>query len=169
MPVVVIGKVEGNYQNIYSVDTDNFRDSAILTDSFIKHGRTKIACLHAPLDYHVSIDRLAGYKSSLEKQGIAINPDWVIDGGYTHESALQAACQLLSSDNPPDAVFATDSMKLLSLYRAADALNLTIPEQVAMAGYSDPMLSLILTLRLAALISPPESWAKRAAMCCSGA
>ena len=145
VPVVVIGKVEGNYQNIYSVDTDNFRDSAILTDSFIKHGRTKIACLHAPLDYHVSIDRLAGYKSSLEKQGIAINPDWVIDGGYTHESALQAACQLLSSDNPPDAVFATDSMKLLSLYRAADALNLAIPEQVAMAGYSDPMLSLILT------------------------
>ncbi|MBD4426712.1 LacI family transcriptional regulator, partial [Xanthomonas citri pv. citri] len=82
---VVIGKVEGNYQNIYSVDTDNFHDSAILTDSFIKHGRTKIACLHAPLDYHVSIDRLAGYKSSLEKHGIAINPDWVIDGGYTHE------------------------------------------------------------------------------------
>lgn len=104
MPVVVIGKVEGNYQNIYSVDTDNFRDSAILTDSFINHGRTKIACLHAPLDYHVSIDRTAGYKSSLEKRGIAINPDWVIDGGYTHESALQAACQLLSSDNPPDAV-----------------------------------------------------------------
>ncbi|MEN3936830.1 hypothetical protein V9P81_26255, partial [Enterobacter hormaechei subsp. hoffmannii] len=25
VPVVVIGKVEGNYQNIYSVDTDNFR------------------------------------------------------------------------------------------------------------------------------------------------
>lgn len=145
VPVVVIGKVEGNYQNIYSVDTDNFRDSAILTDSFIKHGRTKIACLHAPLDYHVSIDRLAGYKFSLEKHGIEINPAWVIDGGYTHESALQAASQLLSSDNPPDAVFATDSMKLLSLYRAADTLNLTIPEQVAIAGYSDPMLSLILT------------------------
>ncbi|WP_375601353.1 LacI family DNA-binding transcriptional regulator [Enterobacter hormaechei] len=145
VPVVVIGKVEGNYQNIYSVDTDNFRDSAILTDSFIKHGRTKIACLHAPLDYHVSIDRLAGYKSSLEKQDIAINPDWVIDGGYTHENALKAACRLLSSDNRPDAVFATDSMKLLSLYRAADELNLTIPEQVAVAGYSDPMLSLILT------------------------
>lgn len=145
VPVVVIGKVEGNYQNIYSVDTDNFHDSAILTDSFIRHGRTKIACLHAPLDYHVSIDRLAGYKSSLEQQGFAINPNWVIDGGYTHESALQAACKLLSSDNPPDAVFATDSMKLLSLYRAADELNLTIPEQVAIAGYSDPMLSLILT------------------------
>ena len=27
VPVVVIGKVEGDFQNIYSVDTDNFRDS----------------------------------------------------------------------------------------------------------------------------------------------
>ena len=36
-------------------------------------------------------------------------------------------------------------MKLLSLYRAADELKLVLPEQVAVAGYSDPMLSLILT------------------------
>jgi DNA-binding LacI/PurR family transcriptional regulator len=144
VPVVVIGKVEGEYQNIYSVDTDNFHDSATLTETFIKNGRRKIACLHAPLDYHVSIDRLAGYKASLEKHHIAINPDWIMDG-YTHESALKAALELLSSPTPPDAVFATDSMKLLGLYRAADELNLMIPEQVVIAGYSDPMLSLILT------------------------
>lgn len=145
IPVVVIGKVEGSYQNIYSVDTDNYHDSATLTETFIKQDRRDIACLHAPLDYHVSVDRLAGYKASLEKYQIAIKPEWVIDGGYTHESALAAAVQLLSSTNPPNAVFATDSMKLLSLYRAADTLNIKIPEQVAVAGYSDPMLSLILT------------------------
>lgn len=145
VPVVVIGKVEGDYQNIYSVDTDNFNDSATLTDNFIKNGRRKIACLHAPLDYHVSIDRLAGYKASLAKHNIAIHSDWIMDGGYTHESALAAAITFLSSPVPPDAVFATDSMKLLSLYRAADELNLMIPEQVVIAGYSDPMLSLILT------------------------
>lgn len=85
VPVVVIGKVEGDYQNIYSVDTDNFNDSATLTDNFIKNGRRKIACLHAPLDYHVSIDRLAGYKASLAKHNIAIHSDWIMDGGYTHE------------------------------------------------------------------------------------
>lgn len=145
IPVVVIGKVEGSYHNIYSVDTDNFQDSATLTETFIKNGRRNIACLHAPLDYHVSIDRLAGYKASLEKYRIAINPQWVIDGGYTHESALAAAIQLLSSTPAPDAVFATDSMKLLGLYRAAEELNLKIPDHVAVAGYSDPMLSLILT------------------------
>lgn len=91
IPVVVIGKVAGDFRNIYSVDTDNFSDSLALTDAFIKNGHRKIACLHAPLDYHVSVDRLAGYKASLKKHGIAIRPDWIIDGGYTHESARR--CQ----------------------------------------------------------------------------
>ncbi|HGA2977631.1 LacI family transcriptional regulator [Klebsiella aerogenes] len=145
IPIVVIGKVEGEFKNIYSVDTDNFHDSAMLTDTFIKNGRLKIACLHAPLDYHVSIDRLAGYKTSLARHNITINPDWVLDGGYSYESALKAARKLLSSANPPDAVFATDSMKLLGLYRAAEELKLLLPEHVTVAGYSDPLLSLILT------------------------
>ncbi|KFC09984.1 LacI family transcriptional regulator [Trabulsiella guamensis ATCC 49490] len=144
IPVVVIGKVEGQYQHIYSVDTDNFHDSIALTNALIQQGYRKIACLHAPLDYHVSIDRLAGYKFSLEKQGIPLNPNWMIDGGYTHESGLEAARQLLSSAERPDAVFATDSMKLLSIYRAAHECHLKIPAQLVVAGYSDPMLSLIL-------------------------
>lgn len=56
VPVVVIGKVEGNYQNIYSVDTDNFHDSAILTDSFITHGRTKLpACMPRSIITFLSI------------------------------------------------------------------------------------------------------------------
>ncbi|KNC95599.1 LacI family DNA-binding transcriptional regulator [Trabulsiella odontotermitis] len=144
IPVVVIGKVEGDYRHIYSVDTDNFNDSITLTDTFIQQGYRNIACLHAPLDFHVSIDRLAGYKASLKKHAITLNPDWIIDGGYTHESGLAAARELLSSAKKPDAVFATDSMKILSLYRAAQELQLAIPQQLAVAGYSDPMLSLIL-------------------------
>ena len=87
-----------------------------------------------------------------------------MDGGYTHESALKAALELLSSPTPPDAVFATDSMKLLGLYRAADELNLMIPEQVVIAGYSDPMLSLILTPAPCGFDIPTRKLGKRAAI-----
>ena len=88
VPVVVIGKVEGKFQNIYSVDTDNFHDSAILVDSFIKHGRTKLpVCMPRSIITFLSI-ALRVINPALRSRGIAINPDWVIDGGYTHESAL---------------------------------------------------------------------------------
>ncbi|EGT3571574.1 LacI family transcriptional regulator [Citrobacter amalonaticus] len=145
IPVVVIGKVEGQYTHVYSVDTDNYRDSIALTDALIKSGHQNIACLHAPLDYHVSVDRVNGYKHSLAMHQLVENKNWIIDGGYTHESALDAARELLNQHPLPDAVFATDSIKILSLYRAASEKNIAIPQQLAIVGYSNEMLSFILT------------------------
>ena len=71
--------------------------------------------------------------------------EWIVDGGYTHETALQAARQLLSQSPLPEAVFATDSLKLMSIYRAAAEKNIAIPQQLAVVGYSNETLSFILT------------------------
>ena len=145
IPVVVIGKVEGQYAHVYSVDTDNFGDSIALTDALIESGHQNIACLHAPLDVHVSVDRVNGYKQSLAAHNIAVRDEWIVDGGYTHETALQAARELLSQSPLPEAVFATDSLKLMSIYRAAAEKNIAIPQQLAVVGYSNETLSFILT------------------------
>ncbi|ECI2509983.1 LacI family transcriptional regulator [Salmonella enterica subsp. enterica serovar Paratyphi B] len=145
VPVVVISKVEGQYNHVYSVDTDNFRDSIELTNALINNGHHRIACLHAPLDFHVSIDRVNGYKASITAHNLVLHEKWIIDGGYTHESALLAARELLSQQPLPDAVFATDSLKLMSLYRVAGEKNIAIPQQLAIVGYSNEMLSFMLT------------------------
>jgi len=145
IPVVVIGKVEGDYQNVYSVDTDNYQDSITLTDALIARGHKNIACLHAPLNYHVSIDRLAGYKESLQRHGLPLRADLMIDSGYSNESALEAARRLLTMKVRPEAVFATDSMKLVSLYRAAAELNIHIPQELDVMGYSNETLSFLLS------------------------
>ncbi|NCI18475.1 LacI family transcriptional regulator [Cronobacter muytjensii] len=144
IPVVVIGNVVGQYQHICSVDTDNYHDSIALTDTLIARGCQRIACLHAPLDYHVSIDRLAGFRASLAKHRRADDPALVVDGGYTQESAMAAARQLLAMPEPPDAVFATDSLKLMSLYRAAAERDLAIPQALTVVGYSNETLSFLL-------------------------
>ncbi|WP_105663376.1 LacI family DNA-binding transcriptional regulator [Cronobacter dublinensis] len=145
IPVVVIGNVAGHYQHICSVDTDNYHDSIALTDTLIARGRKRIACLHAPLDYHVSIDRLAGFRASLAKHQRPDDPTLVVNGGYTQESALAAARQLLAMPIPPDAVFATDSLKLMSLYRAAAERGLAIPQALTVVGYSNETLSFLLS------------------------
>ncbi len=141
----MIGKVEGQYAHVYSVDTDNFGDSIALTDALIESGHQNIACLHAPLDVHVSVDRVNGYKQSLAAHNIAVRDEWIVDGGYTHETALKAARQLLSQSPLPEAVFATDSLKLMSIYRAAAEKKIAIPQQLAVVGYSNETLSFILT------------------------
>ncbi len=78
-------------------------------------------------------------------RSIAVRDEWIVDGGYTHETALQAARELLSQSPLPEAVFATDSLKLMSIYRAAAEKNIAIPQQLAVVGYSNETLSFILT------------------------
>ena len=145
IPVVVIGKVEGDFQHVFSVDTDNYQDSIALTNTLINNGHRHIACLHAPLDYHVSVDRLAGLKDCLNGHDIAIPKAWIVDGGYTNESALKAAEKLLSGKKLPTAIFATDSLKLMSLYRIAHEKGIAIPQQLSVVGYSNDMLSFLLS------------------------
>lgn len=145
IPVVVIGGLKGQYQHIYSVDTDNYHDSIALTETLIHKGFTRIACLHAPLDYHVSLDRLTGFKTAIARNGLHIDDSLIVDGGYTQQSAVEAAEILLTQNPLPDAIFATDSLKLMSLYRVAARLAIPIPQRLAIIGYSDAVLSFMLT------------------------
>lgn len=149
LPIVVIGKVEGKYKNIYSVDTNNHQDSYDLTKYLIELGHRDIACLHSPLDYHVSIDRLQGYKDCMDHYGVPVQNEWVIDSGYTVEGAYEAAKELLKSKHLPTAVLATDDLKVMSIYKAAAECKVSIPDDLSIAGYSNtsftPFLSPSLT------------------------
>lgn len=149
IPIVVIGKVEGNYQNIYSVDTDNYQDSYRLTQLLIEQGHKEIACLHSPLDYHVSIDRLKGYKNCMQDHDLPLRKEWIIDSGYTFETGSLAAKQLLSLFQRPTAVLATDDLKVISVYKTAADLEISIPNELSIVGYSNtshtPFLSPSLT------------------------
>lgn len=139
IPIVVIGKVEGHYKNVFSVDTNNYKDSYDLTQYLIDKGHREIACLHSPLDYHVSIDRLEGYKSCMKYNGLPLKNEWIINSGYTIDAAHQSAKKLLGN-NVPTAVFATDDLKVMSIYKMAAENGISIPEDLSIVGYSNSNL-----------------------------
>lgn len=145
VPVVVIGRVEGEYNYICSVDTDNFHDSVALTEALINKGHRRIACLHAPLEYHVSLDRLNGFKQALAAHQLDVDPRYIVDGGYTQQSACDAVEKLFTGQPLPEAIFATDSLKLMSIYRVAAQKSIAIPDELAVVGYSNELLSFMLS------------------------
>ncbi|MGQ7176190.1 hypothetical protein ACUOA5_10535, partial [Escherichia coli] len=103
-------------------------------------------------DAHVSVDRVNGYKQSLAAHNIAVRDEWIVDGGYTHETALQAARELLSQSPLPEAVFATDSLKLMSIYRAAAEKN------------GLPAVVLVERVEITIMASKPEEVSARASL-----
>jgi DNA-binding LacI/PurR family transcriptional regulator len=141
IPIVVVGKVEGEYNNIYSIDTNNYQDSYDLTDFLIKQGHRDIACLHSTLDYHVSIDRLEGYMDCLKDNNLPPRGELIINSGITIEEAYRASKRLLTSQSRPTAIFATDDLKVMSVYRVCSEEGISIPEDVSIVGYSNPSYS----------------------------
>ncbi|AKO93169.1 LacI family transcriptional regulator [Priestia filamentosa] len=154
IPIVVIGKVEGSYTNIYSVDTNNYQDSYELTKYLIEQGHRDIACFHSPLEYHVSIDRLEGYKGCMKDNNLPLHNDWIINSGFNVDSAFNAAKKLLLSDHRPSAVFATDDLKVLSIYKAAADIGITIPADLSIVGYSNSSFSPYLSPSLTSVEIP---------------
>ncbi|MEH7096843.1 LacI family DNA-binding transcriptional regulator [Neobacillus vireti] len=163
IPIVVIGKVEGTYQNIYSVDTDNFKDSYNLTKYLIAQGHQDIACLHSPLEYHVSIDRIEGFKACMNDYRLPLRKEWIINGGYNVEAGDLAAKQLFSTEHRPTAVFATDDLKVMSVYKAASDFNIIIPNDLSIVGYSNTTQTSFLTPALTSIEIPVRKLGKAGA------
>ena len=68
---------------------------------------------------------------------------------FSEDDRLQAATRLLQSTPAPTAIFAANDVLASFIYRAAAPLNIRIPDDMSVLGYSD--------LTLAPLLSPPLS------------
>ncbi|MCF8019360.1 MAG: LacI family transcriptional regulator [Vallitaleaceae bacterium] len=155
IPTVVIGKTDAHIDapNIISVDTDNYTDCKSAGHYLINMGHTHIGCIHAPTDYYVSIDRINGFKQSIIEHGLLIMEEQFVDGGYTLDSAYDAAINLLCSKKIT-AIFATDDLKALGIYKAAKKLGLNIPQDISVVGHNDFEFSKLITPPLTTIRVP---------------
>ncbi|HHW12776.1 MAG TPA: LacI family transcriptional regulator [Firmicutes bacterium] len=148
-PFVVIGKVlnEDLAGQVYTVDTDNLGDSKEAVNYLISLNHRTIGCIHAPLKYVVSKERLDGYIEAHKENKLPVNYSLVADGGYTVNDAYEAAKKILSGPVRPTAIFATDDIKGLGVFKALNEAGLRIPDDISLIGHNN--------YDIAELIQPP--------------
>ncbi|CAI9419078.1 LacI family DNA-binding transcriptional regulator [Nocardioides sp. T2.26MG-1] len=88
--------------------------------------------------FPVTRDRLAGYREAAEETGT----DWadVVVAVCARNDVAEAervATALLTSAEPPDAIAAMSDQQALGVLRAAGALGLTVPGDLAVTGWDD--------------------------------
>lgn len=156
IPIVVIGKYNPSVQSKYilSVDTDNYSDCRDIGNYLVQMGHSRIGCIHAPLTHYVAVDRVQGLKDALTSHQIDVMEDCYLDGGDTVETAYMAALNLLCSNRRLTAIFATDDIKALGVYKAARSMNLRIPEDISVVGHNDFDFSSLLTPPLTTIRVP---------------
>ncbi|MEL6859183.1 MAG: LacI family DNA-binding transcriptional regulator [Pseudomonadota bacterium] len=107
-------------------------------------GHTRIAHIHGPKSFRSAHERLAGFKSGLAEFGLELDDALTIEAGYTFDSGVRAADNLLARPNRPSAVFAGNDEMAIGVFTSARKLGLSIPEDLSVVGFDDtPMASRI--------------------------
>ena len=91
---------------------------------------------------HIKIaeNRRKGYFDTLNKYNINIDKSLLFDCD-TYQRAKEITESVLSSANPPDAIFAMNDNTAAGIIYIAKRMNISIPEQFALCGFVDGYIS----------------------------
>ena len=104
-------------------------------DEVIKAGYTRIAHFAGYTSLSIGKERCEGYKTALEKNGIPIREEWIIEAGYEVEDGYQSFLKLLESGNLPEIILAVNDRVALGAYKAIRKSGLDIPGDIGVIGY----------------------------------
>jgi LacI family transcriptional regulator len=136
LPIVVVDD-RGHYPNLPTVATTNIEGGRSATRHLIDNGRRRIAMLNGPHDFGCNRDRLAGYKSALQKAGLQFDPKLVVDSDFKESGGASAMTALLAADPKLDGVFVANDVMAFGAMRALRNAGRRIPDDVAVVGFDD--------------------------------
>ncbi len=123
------------FENITTSDSESFEE---IIDHLIDiHGCKNILFFSGPYEVSSSQSRYEGYKHSLEKHDMEINPDFVsFEGDFWIESGKAIARDIVNGKRPrPDAIaFCGDNMAAAA-QKEFQALGWKIPEDILITGF----------------------------------
>lgn len=124
----------------YCVNDDNLQGARLITQHLIDQGYQRIAMISGPPTHNSVVLRQRGYRKALFDAGRLADPDLEVtlatDMPY-EASAIAAMQRLLSLPTRPDAVFAYNDETALNALRACQQEGLSVPNDIAIAGYDD--------------------------------
>ncbi|MGZ3471113.1 MAG: LacI family DNA-binding transcriptional regulator [Isosphaeraceae bacterium] len=144
-----------------AVVTDNEVGAAKAAAHLIRHGHTRLAYLGDRTDIQTATRRRTGFLEEIGRAGIATSSIPVRNGLHDEESALRATIELLTSENPPTAIFSSQNLVTFGAMRALKSLGLH--HSVALIGFDDFTLADMMEPGITVIAQHPERIGKTAA------
>jgi len=143
--------------NVHPTDSVTIDDEAAafdLMEYLLKLGHRRIAIVIGDPTHRSAELRLAGYRRALEQAGIDRNRDYEVQGGFSFASGLAAGKKLLSLDEPPTAVFASNDDMAAAVMQVAYDRNIAIPDQLTVVGFDDSAIASMVSPQISTVRQP---------------
>ncbi|MBN1780609.1 LacI family DNA-binding transcriptional regulator [bacterium] len=133
---------------VSQVVVDDYDGAYQLVRHLIDTGYRRIAHLAGPEYLSIGKQRLDGYRDALKEAGMPFDPALVVTGGLNEEDGLSGFNRLQEQcPQFPDAIFAVTDPVAYGVFQRLREHRYRIPDDVALAGFSDS--------NIASLLDPP--------------
>jgi LacI family transcriptional regulator len=126
-------------------------------------GHRRIGFIAGPSHHRSAHERKGGFMDALEKRGVILPPDLVVEGAYSFESGVACAEALLARRPRPTAIFASNDEMAAGVYKAAFRLKIAIPDELSVVGFDDSPVASRLSPALTTIRLPIRDMARLAA------
>lgn len=143
IPIVLFNRTT-TLQQFSKVKADDYGGAYRMTEYLISKGHKRIVYISGPSNLSLSYQRLSGYKDAMYVHQLAVTPDMIQESTFSMESGREAASRILKQNIKPDAIFCICDNVAFGVIQHLKERKLRIPEDIAVAGYTDePVASLI--------------------------
>lgn len=147
------------------ISVNDFESSKQITQHLIEHGYKKIAHLSGPEGVSMAQKRKNGYIEALKENDTPFDKSLVKESGFNEKGGYKAMNELLDLpvDKWPRAVVAVNDPAAFGAIKAIKERGLTIPDDIAIVGFSDDIRSELIDCPLTTVRQPAYQIGKRAA------
>ena len=153
VPIVAFGrKLAGERAVGFSLD--NYAAACEAVELLIEQGHRRIAFIAGPEDQEDARARLAGYRDTLARHRIEVDPGLIVPGDFQESGGLLAVNQLLASQQRFTAIFAANDLTAYGARLALYRRSIRVPDDISIIGFDDLHSSMYTTPPLTTVRQP---------------
>ena len=143
IPLVLYDRGDNDIDVDY-VGIDDYVMSHMVVEHLVNQNCKRIAHIGGYKHTRIFKNRILGFKDALNKYGLPLEDDLILEGDLTLNDGREKMEKLLSLSNPPDAVFASSDYAALGALQIMQEHHVKVPDDIALVGFSnEPFTSLV--------------------------
>ncbi|MEO6315294.1 MAG: LacI family DNA-binding transcriptional regulator [Chitinophagaceae bacterium] len=157
IPVIFYDRVPVTPYPASIIKGDDFRGGYLGGAHLLELGCRRIAYISGPLNCSIYIDRFAGFEKAMRQYNTPILNNLTFYHELSAANARKAMTRLFARKPYPDAIFAANDVSALEALHFAKEINVQVPVELKIVGYSNDPRSAIVTPSLTTIEQFPAN------------
>ncbi|MBE0392395.1 HTH-type transcriptional regulator DegA [Flavobacterium sp. PL0002] len=163
VPLILFDRGENDLEVDY-IGIDDYNCSHLIVEHLVAQKCQRIAHITGFSHTRIFKNRIRGFKDALEKFGLPIQNDLIIESNLQIEDGRRIMKSLLDSKNRPDGVYAASDNAALGALQVLLEEGIRVPDEIALVGFGNEPFGTIIKPEISTINQFSAEIGKQAAL-----